>query len=128
MAVLPADVAEVSFPPQDMRSARPGWLLTVIRLLTEDLPDDVRYCEATVVVLFRASQVLNFLTGGCPQMTFSARCHRARRTTRQFAARAAWACVAITIDTACAVLRGEHEHCATAWTNYALRPGRLPRT
>lgn len=127
MAVLRVDAAEVSLDTQDIRPARPGWLCTLTRLMTEELPEDVRCAEATVTVLFRSSQVLNYLTGGCPDMTFSARCHRSRRTSRGIVTRVGWTALVVVIDTTCGALRGETEHCATAWTNYALRPGRSQR-
>ncbi|MEO1491161.1 MAG: hypothetical protein AAFV19_03295 [Pseudomonadota bacterium] len=127
MAVLPVDAAEVAFDAQGGGPVRPGWKRTLARLMTEDLPEDVRSAEVTVTVLFRASQILNFLTGGCPEMTFSARCHRSRRTSRGMLPRAGWFFLVVVIDSACGALRGESEHCATAWSNYALRPGRASR-
>lgn len=105
-----------------------GRLATLQDLLWQDLPADVRDRECTITVLFRASQVLNFVTGGTPQMTFSARCHRRRRTARTLPGRAAWTAMELGIDTACGVLRGETRHCATAWSNYIARDRGVRRT
>ncbi len=127
MTVLRIDAAELSIDTQDLQPARPGGLRTLNFLMFDELPDDVRDCEVTVTVFFRSSRILNALTGGSPQMTFSARCHRSRRTSRWLVARLGWTVLALGIDATCAALRGEREHCATAWTNYALRPGRIPR-
>ncbi len=91
------------------------------QILTGPLPSDVLDVEITVVVLFRGSLALNFLTGGAPDMTFSARCHHARRTTRGPIVRAGWRVLAGTIDASCAILRGETEHCAAAWSNHLAR-------
>lgn len=97
-------------------------LLDMIRwLIASDLPDDVKDCECTVVMLFKASVFLNYLTLGHATMTFSARSHLSRTTSRFAAQRFAWLLIAALIDAACGVLRGETEHCATAWDNHAKR-------
>ena len=101
-----------------------GVVATVQHLLTSELPADVQECEVTVLALFRASQVLNFLTGGKPEMTFSARAWRSRRTSRLYVSRLGWAATTAMVDAACGVLRGEQHHCATAWQNYVRRPAR----
>ena len=92
------------------------------RIFTAPLPEDIGD-EVTVAALFRASQALNFLTGGRAEMTFSARCHLARRRSRG-PARLGWTLTARGIDAACAMLRGECEHCAAAWGNYRARTRR----
>lgn len=92
-------------------------------LLRADLPSDVREEELTVAALFRASLVLNALTGGDPEMTFSARCHRDQERAAGPLSRLAWGVACLAIDLACAVLRGESEHCATAWENHCARVG-----
>lgn len=97
-------------------------------ILTGPLPSDVIETEVTVTVLFRGSLALNFLTGGAPHMTFSARCHRARRTTRSPITRAGWHVLARTIDASCGILRGESEHCAAAWSNHLARGPRRRRS
>lgn len=94
---------------------------TLWTLLTEDLPEDVREAECTVSALFRASRVLNVLTGGEAEMTFSARCWRAKSSSRTVLARGSWTVIVAAIDVACAVLRGEERHCATAWDNHRSR-------
>jgi hypothetical protein len=106
---------------------RPPRLLARVRAIAFDtLPRDVRDCEVTVAALFRASLALNLLLGGEPDMTFSARAHHERTTRRGALARMLWSGVAASIDVACAVSRGECEHCATAWANHLgrFRPGR----
>lgn len=96
--------------------------LTVLRsIFTDPLPTDVDHRECTVATLFRTSMALNYLTGGARDMTFSARCHRAKRTKRWVAARAGWSVLCMAIDASCGVLRGESDHCATAWTNHVTR-------
>lgn len=102
-----------------------GRLQTLRNIVTGEVPVDVRTCEVSVVILFRASVALNFLSGGHPEMTFSARCHRSRCTSRGLIARFVWIGLAKTIDAAYAALRNESEHCATAWANHVLRPGRV---
>ena len=123
MAVLIAPPAAETVCDALDRSAskRPGAVNVVARLMTEPLPADVPRDEYTVAVLFRSSLVLNFLTGGMPDMTFSARCHRAGRVSRWTAQRMFWRTMGALIDTACAILRGEREHCATAWANHRAR-------
>jgi hypothetical protein len=91
-----------------------------------ELPADVRDCEVTVAALFRASLALNVLLGGEADMTFSARAHLERTRRRGALARAGWHTVAAAIDLACAVTRGECEHCATAWENHLGRDARVP--
>lgn len=97
-------------------------LFTVRSVLFDDLPCDVRSCEVTVVALFRASLLLNFLTGGDPAMTFSARAWRARRVSKGRLLRTVWIATSTIIDVVCAILRGERAHCETAWNNYVKRP------
>ncbi|MEM8697939.1 MAG: hypothetical protein AAGF44_02140 [Pseudomonadota bacterium] len=96
-------------------------LSTVHGIFSDTLPDDMLPEGCSTGVLFRASQALNYLSGGPRGMTFSARCHRARRTARSWPHRAGWTALAMGIDAACATLRGECEHCATAWTNHITR-------
>jgi len=105
-----------------LRAVHPSRLATLRTIMTGPLPTDVQAQECTVAVLFRSSVALNYLTGGARDMTFSARCHRARRTKRSRIARAGWHALAMAIDASCGVLRGECEHCATAWTNHITRP------
>ena len=118
MAVLRIDAPEGAF---EFVPVSAGRLETLQLLLWQDLPADVRDKECTVAVLFRASQVLNFITGGTPGMTFSARCHLRRRIARALPARAAWSVMAMGIDATCGAFRGETQHCATAWSNYVAR-------
>ena len=96
-------------------------LTTLGQIYTDPLPSNMREQECSVVVLFRSSQALNYLTGGGRAMTFSARCHVARRTTRNRVRRTGWTLMAMGIDAICGVLRGECEHCATAWANHLAR-------
>lgn len=123
MAVLIAPQAAETVCDALDRSARPrsGTMSVVAHLMTAPLPADVLREEYTVAVLFRSSLVLNFLTGGAADMTFSARCHRAGRISRWTAQRMFWRTLVGLIDLACAVLRGEREHCATAWANHRAR-------
>lgn len=119
MAVLSApQAAETLCSDNDARS---GAVKVLQQLLSGPLPSDVRDEEVTVAALFRASLILNFLTGGAPEMTFSARCHRSARIRRGTLNRTMWRGIAIGIDVACAVLRGEEAHCATAWANHRNR-------
>lgn len=123
MAVLFAPQAAETVCDALDRSDRPctGAVSTLHRLLTGPLPADVPDDEYTVAALFRASLVLNFMTGGAANMTFSARCHRSGRVSRKVTQRALWRMTGAGIDIACAVLRGEREHCATAWANHRAR-------
>lgn len=98
-----------------------GVLDGLVRLMTGPLPDDVPPSEYTDAFLFRCSLILNYITGGSPEMTFSARCHRSARVSRSFAGRAFWRGIAGLVDILCACLRGEHAHCATAWANHRAR-------
>lgn len=127
MAVLRIDAAdtsrEVAFDSAWV-TPRSGVIATLMHMAHAELPDDVRSCEVTVAVLFRASLILNFLTGGQPQMTFSARAWRSRRSARTLSARVGWSVVTILVNSSCAALRGERDHCAVAWVNYVRRPGR----
>lgn len=109
------------------RHAQPRRHVTALRtIFTGPLPADVGRHECSVATLFRASIALNYMTGGAPDMTFSARCHRTKRTGRSPAARAGWSLLAMAIDAGCGVLRGECEHCATAWANHVTRPRHTP--
>lgn len=119
MAVLIAPQADEPLCPDNTASCGTGQVL--FRLLSGPLPPDVRDEEVTVAALFRASLILNFLTGGAPEMTFSARCHRSGRISRGVLNRTMWRGIALSIDAACAVLRGEESHCATAWANHRIR-------
>lgn len=106
-------------------SKRPiGPFATFWYLLTGPLPSDVRDEELTVAALFRASLILNFLTGGAPDMTFSARCYGAQQNGRVLPQRVAWRIIAMSIDATCGVLRGECQHCAAAWSNHLSRDPR----
>lgn len=98
-----------------------GALRRVMQIFTDPLPADMRDEECSVVILFRASQALNCLTGGRDDMTFSARCHLLGRRARRPFGRLAWRIAEGAIDVGCAVLRGECAHCATAWVNYRAR-------
>lgn len=111
---------------ETQHDGQPSLLATLHGLIRDPLPDDVRHCEATTAALFRASQILNLLTGGNPDMTFSARCHRARRTARFLPARFGWRVAECGIDAVCGILRGEEQHCTVAWINYVTRPRRRP--
>ena len=94
------------------------------RIFRADLPADVNEAEYSVALLFRASLVLNVLTGGHEDMTFSARCHVQGRRARSRPGRLFWRFTAGLIDASCGVLRGESEHCATAWSNFVARDRR----
>lgn len=98
-----------------------GLTLTVARWRAGELPPDVTEDEFVDCLCFRISLVLNAATGGAPDMTFSARCHAGKRHGRSMPARLGWALAARCIDLSCAVLRGEAEHCATAWQNHMAR-------
>ena len=127
MAVLRMDAVGTTYDAAlgDVSGAHSsGVIATLQHLALTDLPDDVRDCEVTVVALFRASLMLNFLTGGKPQMTFSARAWHARRTARTLPSRLGWSMVIALVDSSCGVLRGERDHCEIAWVNYVRRPGR----
>lgn len=104
-----------------------GPLQTIGTLATQPLPEDIRRHECTTAVLFRGSLILNYVTGGRADMTFSARCFRAQRLSRNIAHRLAWRTMMHGVDLACALLRGESQHCATAWSNYLARPVRRAR-
>lgn len=142
MTVLDLDIArETAFDQAESRAeyaARrsrgrsSGYLARVrrsaLRLMTEDLPADVRDEEVSVILCFQASVLLNVTLGGVDDMTFSARCHIAKRRAGRRdggygrALRwAFWAVMAAVIDLLCAMLRGEREHCATAWDNHLAR-------
>jgi len=98
-----------------------GLALTVARWRAGELPPDVSEDEFVDCLCFRVSLVLNAATGGAPDMTFSARCHAGARHSRSVPGRLCWALTARCIDLSCAVLRGEAEHCATAWQNHMAR-------
>lgn len=131
MAVLDADASaeDLAHRPQERRwsffatpwfgperSAGP-----VRSILFDGLPPDVCEDEYTDAVLFRASLLLNYTTGGQADMTFSARCYVAQRTARTGPVRIVWRIVMMSIDVLCAQMRGETEHCATAWSNFLAR-------
>ena len=121
MAVLNVDPAEETVHHAVRCADRPPLLTTFRDLAFGALPPDVREEECTVAILFRGSLILNFVTGGAPDMTFSARCHRSLLTCRTVPGRAAWRSMIAVIDVACASLRGETDHCATAWDNHRAR-------
>lgn len=95
----------------------------LVLIFTAPLPTDMTAEECSVAILFRSSRALNYVTGGASDMTFSARCHAARRAARSAPVRAGWHLTALGIDIVCGVLRGEVEHCATAWVNHFTRKG-----
>lgn len=112
--------------PAGGASSSPGLFDMIGWLIASDLPDDVKDCECSEVMLFKASVFLNYLTFGDATMTFSARSHLSRTKSRFAAQRFAWLLIAALIDAACGFLRGETEHCATAWDNHAKRrPGAM---
>ncbi|MEO0623300.1 MAG: hypothetical protein AAF183_13845 [Pseudomonadota bacterium] len=92
-------------------------------LLAGELPPDVRDEEFAVAACFQASLLLNAFTGGEPTMTFSARSHLNHTRARWFLPWMLWGLACLVIDFACAVIRGESEHCATAWANHCARGG-----
>ena len=114
-AAVPGVILRRAFAPPKARLRR------VAMIFTAPLPHDVIDCECSVVILFRASKALNTLTGGRDDMTFSARCHVLGRRSRTRIGRAIWRLAEGTIDVFCGVVRGEVEHCATAWDNHRLR-------
>ena len=116
-----SSVRDVQFAPRPLRARSDRKLGTLARLYRDPLPHDVSEDEYTVAALFRGSLILNFLTGGAADMTFSARCHHSACVSRGPVRRLAWSVVSGSIDTACAALRGESEHCATAWDNHKAR-------
>lgn len=127
MAVLDADTAPEPAPecaalvwPDGVRSLR-GTIATIAGLAFGPLPFDMRQEEYTEIALFRASLVLNYATGGAPEMTFSARAHAARVHSKSVPRRLAWLLPVMVIDTACGMLRGEMRHCETAWINFRAR-------
>lgn len=85
------------------------------------LPPDVLDEEITVLILFRLSLALNRLTGGLPDMTFSAR--TAMRCHRRCLLFPVWTVLRVVIDSYCRAFRGEIGHCATALRNYHRRRG-----
>ncbi|MGF1552079.1 MAG: hypothetical protein ACFBWO_06180 [Paracoccaceae bacterium] len=121
--IAPAPDGALSAPLRldPARLLRRGLPPRLAEIAFDELPADVRDTEVTVTALFRASLALNLLLGGTSDMTFSARCHLESRRRRSPVARALWSTLARGIDLACAVLRGECEHCATAWDNHLGR-------
>ena len=97
-------------------------------LFSDELPNDVSEWEYSEVALFKASVLLNYATLGDPTMTFSARSHHARLTARTRGRWLFWFAVSALVDAACGVLRGESDHCETAWVNHEDRdiPNRVP--
>ncbi len=87
----------------------------------ETLPQDMLSAECTVVLCFKLSVRINIYTGGDRDMTFSARCHRSSRTSRNPFKRLVWRVITAIIDILCGVLRGEAYHCETAWKNHIAR-------
>ncbi|MEM9059926.1 MAG: hypothetical protein AAGD13_05645 [Pseudomonadota bacterium] len=127
MAVLRMEAMTSGIPadPMDLAEAHQGVVSTIFEIWSSEVPDDVCECEVTVLAFFRASQILNFVTGGNPQMTFSARAWRSRRTARSVPSRVCWASTTVVVDLVCALVRGEERHCAEAWINYVRRPDRV---
>ena len=93
----------------------------IVWVFTDALPADVRDCEYSEIALFKASIFLNYATLGDPTMTFSARSHEARLKAQTWPYWLLWFFIASAIDVACGVLRGESDHCETAWINYKQR-------
>jgi len=85
------------------------------------MPDTVSFDEFTDPLLFVLSIRLNRLTGGAPEMTFSARCHMSETTAPHWPMRLIWRGISAPIDLYCAAFRGEMQHCATAWINHQRR-------
>lgn len=100
---------------------RPDLAAMMYWLVWADLPPDISDCECSEVILFKASVFLNYVTGGHPAMTFSARTYMGSRISRNTIQRSIWIIAAASIDAACATFRGETEHCATAWVNFVRR-------
>ncbi|MEM7210586.1 MAG: hypothetical protein AAF479_01645 [Pseudomonadota bacterium] len=124
MATFPGDATRVFWAAssRDVSVATElSAVSTVFRLMFSELPDDVKECEVTIIAFFRASCVFNFVTGGAPKMTFSARAWHSRRTSRHILARLGWRFTVHIVNSACAALRGERDHCAVAWANYVQR-------
>ena len=85
------------------------------------LPPDVLDDEVTEILLFRLSLVLNRLTFGPADMTFSARTALACEAGGLRGP--IWHTLRIGIDLYCRMMRAEVCHCATALTNYHRRRG-----
>ena len=84
------------------------------------LPADILDEEVTYILLFRLSVLLNRMTGGHRDMTFSART-RLEYQQRRWAARWCWGALQVAIDLYCRTARGEVGHCAVALRNYHRR-------
>ena len=85
------------------------------------LPPDVMEEEITDIILFRLSLLLNRVTGGESDMTFSAR--TAQGCSAGGARGVAWQLPRVMIDAWCRVMRAEIGHCARALANYHRRRG-----
>ncbi|KMK66651.1 hypothetical protein [Puniceibacterium sp. IMCC21224] len=97
------------------------WRDTLETAITSAMPDGTLEEEFTEALLFVLSIRLNRLTGGAPDMTFSARCHNSSKTARLLSTRMIWAAMGAGIDLYCASFRGEALHCETAWYNHTHR-------
>lgn len=87
----------------------------------DTLPQDMLDEECTIVLCFKLSVCLNIYSGGDQNMTFSARCHRSSRISRNPLVRLLWLTLTALIDVLCGILRGEAYHCETAWKNHIAR-------
>ena len=85
------------------------------------LPPDVLEEEITEILLFRLSLMLNRMTGGLSDMTFSAR--TAQGCARGGPRGCAWQVPRVAIDAWCRIMRDEVDHCARALDNYHRRRG-----
>lgn len=95
---------------------------TFKQIVVGPLPADVSQEEYSTELLFRASMLLNYVTGGQPDMTFSARCFGALLAAKRLHAWLFWRWTGAGIDAFCGAFRGETDHCYTAWKAYHSRP------
>jgi len=105
----------------DARLSWSEWAGVLHGLAASPLPSDMNGEEYSEEVLFRASMLLNFLTGGTQHMTFSARAYYARSQAQYTGGKLFWYGISCTIDAACGALRGETDHCHAAWVNHLAR-------
>lgn len=98
-----------------------GAISRSIKNWLNDLPPDVHKHEATVIFCFKVSVLMNRAFGGADNMTFSARCILEQKRAKGAIGLYSWATVSAVIDVTCAMLRGEHRHCETAYFNYQMR-------